>query len=145
MYKHLLIACDGSDLADKALDQGVALAKTLEAKVTIVNVTLPWTSVAVGEAGVALPPERYDTMATEGAIRILEKAADVAKQAGLSCDTVHMESRAPWEGIIKTANERGADLIVMSSHGRSGIARLLLGSQASDVVTHSTLPVLICR
>jgi nucleotide-binding universal stress UspA family protein len=56
-----------------------------------------------------------------------------------------MESRAPWEGIIQTAKERGADLIVMSSHGRSGIARLLLGSQASDVVTNSTIPVLICR
>ncbi|MEJ2124597.1 MAG: universal stress protein [Alphaproteobacteria bacterium] len=145
MYKHLLIACDGSDLSQKALEQGVALAKAIGAKITILNVTLPWTSVAVGESGVALPPERYDSMAAEGAALILEKAAEVAKNAGLSCDTVHMESRAPWEGIIQTAQEREADLIVMSSHGRSGIARLLLGSQANDVVRHSTIPVLICR
>lgn len=145
MYKHLLIATDGSDLAQKAVDQGVALAKVLGAKATAVHVTLPWTSVAVGEVAIALPPENYDKMTAESATRILALVTDAAKAAGVACTPVHIESNSPAEGIIHAAKEHGADLIVMSSHGRSGLARLLLGSEANEVVCRANLPVLICR
>ena len=145
MYKHLLIATDGSELAQKAIDQGIALAKALGAKLTAVHVTLPWTAVAVGEVAIALPPENYDKMAAEGAARILAIVTNAAKEAGIVCAAVHVEGRSPAEGIIHIAKEQGADLIVMSSHGRSGLARLLLGSEANEVVSRANLPVLICR
>jgi nucleotide-binding universal stress UspA family protein len=145
MYKHLLIATDGSDLAQKAIGQGLALAKALGAKITAVHVTLPWTAVAVGEVAIALPPENYEKIAAEGAVRILGEVTEAAKKEGVDCDTVHVEGRSPAEGIIHTAKDVGADLIVMSSHGRSGLARLLLGSEAGEVVSRSQMPVLICR
>ena len=145
MYKHLLIATDGSDLAQMAVDQGIALAKVLGAKTTAVHVTLPWTSVAVGEVAIALPPENYDKMTAESATRILALVTDAAKDAGVACTAVHIESNSPAEGIFHAAMEHGADLIVMSSHGRSGLARLLLGSEANEVVCRANLPVLICR
>ena len=69
----------------------------------------------------------------------------IAKQTGVTCETLHVKDQFPAEGIIETAKARGCDLIVMASHGRRGFARLLLGSQANKVVTHSTVPVLICR
>ncbi len=145
MYKHILIATDGSELAQKAVDQGFALAKALGADTLAVHVTAPWTSVAVGEVGVAFPPDDYDRVVTSSAKDILAAVAEAAKTAGVPSETLHVKDRLPAEGIIETARERGADLIVMSSHGRSGFARLLLGSEANEVVSKSTIPVLICR
>lgn len=145
MFKHLIIATDGSDLAQKAVTQGIALAKALDAKITAVYVSLPWTAVAVGEVAIALPPENYEKMSADTATRILTNVTEAAKEAGVPCGTVHVEGRSPAEGIIHTANEVKADVIVMSSHGRSGLARLLLGSEAAEVVSQSHIPVLICR
>jgi nucleotide-binding universal stress UspA family protein len=145
MYEHLIIATDGSELARKAVDQGVALAKALGAKLTAVHVTLPWTAVAVGEVAISMPPENYGKMTTENAARILAIVTEAAKDAGVTCVAAHVESDSPAEGIIHAAKEHGADLIVMSSHGRSGLARLLLGSEANEVVCRANLPVLICR
>jgi nucleotide-binding universal stress UspA family protein len=145
MYKHILIATDGSDLAGKALIQGLALAKDLAAKVTIVTVTEPWPTQMIGEAAIAFPFEDYEAAVTANAAEILSKAGEVASKAGISCERVHVKERYPSEGILETAKSRGCDLIVMASHGRRGLTRLMLGSQANDVVTHSTLPVLICR
>ena len=68
----------------------------------------------------------------------------MAKTAGVACETVHVMNY-PADAIIDTAKSKGCDLIVMSSHGRRGIARILIGSQAVNVLTHSTVPVLICR
>ena len=76
---------------------------------------------------------------------ILSKASATAGQSGVACSTVHLKERHPAEGILETAKARACDLIVMASHGRRGLSRLLLGSQAQNVVTHSTIPVLICR
>ncbi len=145
MYKHLLIATDGSELARKALDQGLALAKALGARVLIVHVTISWTSVAIGEITLSLPPENYERMAADTAQTILAEAAMAAKTAGVEFDTLHIKDHLPAQGIIDAATERGVDLIVMASHGRSGFARLLLGSEANEVVSKSTVPVLICR
>lgn len=145
MYKHILIATDGSELAQKAIDQGFELAKALAAKVTAVTVTEPWIAVAPGEMAVAFPVEEYEKGAAANAARILSVVDAAARQSGVTCDTLHVKDQFPAEGIIETAKERGCDLIVMASHGRRGLTRLLLGSQANKVVTHSTVPVLICR
>ena len=139
VYKHLLIATDGSEVAQKAVDQGFDLAKALNAKTTVIYVTPPW-SDTFGEDVSA-----YDKIDAEEAAKILSSVRDVAKKAAITCDTLHVKDRFPAEGIIETANARGCDLIVMASHGRRGLRRLILGSQANEVVTRSTIPVLICR
>jgi nucleotide-binding universal stress UspA family protein len=144
MYKHILIATDGSELAGKAVTTGLALAKTLGAKVTAVNATEPWTAMVTGEAALAFPIEEYEKSAAENAAKILSEVSAAAKKQGVACETVHVND-FPAEGTIATAKARGCDLIVMSSHGRRGLARVFLGSQAMRVLTLSTVPVLICR
>ena len=145
MYKHLLVAIDGSELAQNALEQGIALAKALDAKVTIVTVTEPWHAFTAGDGTVIFPIEEYETNITQWALETLRAAAKVAADADVACETIHVEENYPADGIIETAKQQQCDLIVMGSHGRRGLTRLLLGSQANQVVTHSTQPVLICR
>ncbi len=144
MYKHILIATDGSELAGKAVAAGLALAKQLKSKVTAVTATEPWTAMATGEAGFAFPVEEYEKGAAENAARILAEVTTAAKGQDVAVETVRVNDFAA-EGIIETAKARGCDLIVMASHGRRGLARVLLGSQAMRVLTMSTVPVLICR
>lgn len=144
MYKHVLIATDGSELAAKAVATGLELARALGAKVTAVTATEPWTTMMTGEPALVFPIEDYDKAAAQRADRILAEVEAAARQRGIACGTVHVKD-FPAEGIIATATARGCDLIVMSSHGRRGLARVLLGSQALSVLTHSTIPVLICR
>ena len=145
MYKHILIATDGSELAGKAVTTGLQLACTVGARVTCVTATEPWTAM-VGPDGPALvfPMEDYQRNTAAAAARILEHVKKEALSLGLECTTVHA-TEFPAEAIIATAREHNCDLIVMASHGRRGISRVLLGSQAAKVVTLSTLPVLICR
>lgn len=145
MFRHLVIATDGSELAEKAIAQGLALAKALGAKVTAVTVTEPLPSMVTGEALIALPLHDYEKAAAANAARILGGVTSAAKANGVACDVVHVAEQFPAEGIIATAEARGADLIVMASHGRRGLSKLLLGSQANKVVSHSAIPVLICR
>jgi nucleotide-binding universal stress UspA family protein len=145
MYKRILIATDGSDLAGKALAHGLALGKALASQVTVVTVTEPWVTQVMGEAAIAFPFEEYEKAMSANAAEILAKADEAAGKAGISCTTIHVKERHPAEGIIETAKAGTCDLIVMASHGRRGLSRLLLGSQAYNVITHSTIPVLICR
>jgi nucleotide-binding universal stress UspA family protein len=151
VYKHLLIATDGSGLAQKAVDQGFDLAKALKARATVINVTPCWTSTFSGEAALSFPSEisnkneNYNKIIPEEASKIFSAVDDAAKKADITCDTMHVIDRFPADGIIETATTRGCDLIVMASHGRRGVRRLILGSQANEVVTQSTIPVLIYR
>ena len=145
MFKHILIATDGSDLALKAVDQGLALAKALNAKATAITATEPWPTVALGEMAIAFPIDEYEKGCADGAAKILGVVSKRAEEAGVACQTLHVKDQLAAEGIVETAKLRGCDLIVMASHGRRGLSRLLLGSQANSVVTHSTVPVLICR
>jgi nucleotide-binding universal stress UspA family protein len=144
MYRHILIATDGSELAQKAVTAGLALAKELKATVTAVTATEPWSAMAGGEPALVFPIEEYDKAAAENAARILAGVSAAAKDAGVPCATVHVND-FPAEAIVETAKAKGCDLIVMASHGRRGLSKILLGSQASRVLTLSPLPVLICR
>ncbi len=145
MFKRILIATDGSDLAGKAVATGLSLAKTLGAEVVAVSATEPWTAMASSE-GMAFnfPIEEYEQSAADQAKGILAQVQKQAEPLGVRCEAVHV-SDFPAEGIMATAQGKGCDLIVMASHGRRGLSRLLLGSQATRVVTMSTVPVLICR
>jgi nucleotide-binding universal stress UspA family protein len=144
MYKHILIATDGSELAGRAVTAGLALAKALEARVTAMTATEPWSAMVMGEPALTFPIDDYEKAAAEKATRILASAASAAKDAGVAYETVH-ESDFPAEGIIATATDKGCDLIVMASHGRRGLSKLILGSQATRVLALTTVPVLICR
>lgn len=145
MYKHMLIAFDGSELAERALRQGLELAKAVGAKATALYVTMPWSSIAVGEVAVMFPPEEYEANAKSAAELQLKKAAEAAKSLGVACDVLHRSESQPYKAIVDTAAERGCDLIVMGSHGRRGIAGLLLGSVAMKTLTHTHVPVLVYR
>jgi nucleotide-binding universal stress UspA family protein len=145
MYAHILIATDGSELAGRALEQGLALAKTLSSRVTIVTVTEPWTAAVSGEWAVAFPVEEYEKAAAANAAKILSQVRETTAGIGVDCDTVHIKDQYPAEAIVEEAKARNCDLIVMGSHGRRGLARFVLGSQASRVLTHSTTPMLIVR
>jgi nucleotide-binding universal stress UspA family protein len=144
MYKHMLIATDGSELAERAVEVGIALAKAVGARVTAVTVTEPWTAMVIGEPALVFPVEEYEKAAAKNAERILAKVSDAAKAAGVECATLHV-SDFPAEGIVEAAQVHGCDLIVMASHGRRGLSKLLLGSQATRVLALSQVPVLICR
>jgi nucleotide-binding universal stress UspA family protein len=145
MFKHILIATDGSELAQKAVDQGLALAKAVGAKVTAVTVTEPWPVTLAGDVAVTYPIEEYEQGAAESAGKVLAAATGAAGKSGVPCTPLHVKDRFPAEGIIEAAKSKGCDLIVMASHGRRGLSKLLLGSQATEVLTHSTVPVLVCR
>jgi nucleotide-binding universal stress UspA family protein len=148
MYNHILIATDGSDLAGKAIAQGLALAKQIKARVTIVTATADWSvseMADLAERGATEPVQEYERKAATLAEKVLAKAADAAKAADVAATTHHAKDKAPADGIVETARAKGCDLIVMSSHGRGGIGRMLLGSVASKVVMLSPIPVLVCR
>jgi len=145
MFKNILIATDGSELAWKAVEHGVALAKSIGAKVTVVTVTLPFHIFTLDPLVVEDTADQYDKRIQEHAEKLLGGIATAAKAAGVACDTVHVEHEHPYRAIIDTANSRGCDLITMASHGRRGVSALLLGSETVKVLTHSKIPVLVHR
>lgn len=145
MYKHILIAFDASELSEKALCQGIDLAKAIGAKVTALYVTMPWSSIAVGEIAVMFPPDEYDKNAAAAAMEQLKLAQVRAKAKDVTCNILHKSDSQPHKAIVGTAEEKGCDLIVMGSHGRRGIAGLLLGSVAMKTLTHVHIPVLVYR
>ena len=148
MYQRILIATDGSELAGKAVSHGLALAKRLNAPVTAVTVTESWSVLELGRMarqGNQNPVTQFEEMAAAAATSILDKVRQAASAQGVTCDVVHVQDRHPADGIIATAKDKGCDLIVMASHGRRGFDRVLLGSQANEVLTHSRVPALIVR
>jgi nucleotide-binding universal stress UspA family protein len=148
MFKNVLIAADGSQLADRAIDQGLSLAKALGAKATAVTVTESWDALsraALAQKQVCNPVAGYEERMAAAANRILWSVGEKAKKLGVACTTIHVKGRHAAEGIIETAREQTCDLIVIAAHGRRGLAAALIGSQANRVVTLSPVPVLVCR
>jgi len=148
MYRHVLIATDGSELATKALEHGLDLAKRFGAQVTVVTVTEPWSPFDMAQEareGRPDPIGQFEAIAAAAANRILAGAVQQAKALGVAAECVHVKDRYPAEGIMSTANDKECDLIVMGSRGLRGLSRLLLGSQAYEVLTHCRVPALIVR
>ena len=147
MYRHFLISTDGSELAERAVAHGLSLAKFVGAKVTVIIVEEPvptvWWSVA--EYRLADITAKYDEEVKKHATSVLGRVANAAKQAGVPCDTIQVELVQPYEAIVATATDRGCDLIVMASHGRSGLSAVVLGSVTNKVPTHTKVPVLVVQ
>src|SRR5262249_12097284 len=139
MYANILLSTDGSDVARKGVKDGIALAKALNAKVIVITVTEPLpVYYGSGQAGGWIPSQeefdRYDAACKERAGKVLDEARAMAEQNGRSAELLHVPNAHPATAIIETAKSRGCDLIVMASHGRRGLRKLMLGSQTSEVL-----------
>lgn len=145
MYKHILIPTDGSKLAETAVQNGIAFAKEIGAKITVVTVTEPFHVIAIKPEMLEDTAVSHKQRAMEHAMAILAAVADAAKAVGVECDTVHVEKEHPYEAIIDTVQSRQCDLIMMASHGRRGVSAIVLGSETLKVLTHSKTPVLVYR
>ena len=148
MYKNILLSTDGSEVATKGVKHGLALAKALNAKATVVTVTEPLEiDYGGGHAGGWIPTkaefESFEAASKERAGRILDEARAMAETVGVAAEFMHVSDAHPATAIVKTAEDKGCDLIAMASHGRRGLRRLLLGSQTSEVLLNGKVPVLV--
>jgi nucleotide-binding universal stress UspA family protein len=147
MYKNILIATDGSKLSDKAVTHAIDLAQALGAKLTAFYAAPDYPLPAYADGVVYEPVSRkeYTKLAAEDAQKILDAVTAKAAAAGLDCRTAYSIAAAPWEAILAAAKKNKCDAIVMASHGRRGVAALLLGSETQKVLTHTKLPVIVVR
>ena len=148
MYANILLSTDGSDVARNGVKHGIALAKALNAKVTIITVTEPLpVDYGSGHASGWIPSKEvfdsFDAACRESAGKVLDEARAMAEQMGISAELVHVPNAHPATAIVETAKSKGCDLIVMASHGRRGLRKLLLGSQTSEVLVDGSVPVLV--
>jgi nucleotide-binding universal stress UspA family protein len=144
MYKTILVPTDGSEITAKAVDTAVTLAKTFGAKLVTLAVKEPFPYSAITEMQ-PIPPQDFFDAQERIAVKHLDHVKAACAAAGVECVASAVEAVHPWEAIIDFGNEQGADLIVMASHGRRGVAALLLGSETQKVLTHSPVPVLVVR
>ena len=149
-FKHILLPTDGSPLSEKGVKRGIAFAKGVKARVTAMHV-VPQFRILADEGMVATSAteqlrQRLVAEAQYRAKRIVERPAKWAKAAGVRCKGVIVPPGGLiYEQIIATARKEKCDLIFMSSHGRRGIAAMLLGSETAKVLAHSKIPVLVVR
>lgn len=148
MHQKILIATDGTELAEKAVSYGLSLAQSLKSQVSFVTITEPWIAGRTIErlqAAKEKPIDEYESTMAVWAEGVLSTAAKKAKEMSVDCETIHVKDQHPAEGIIETAESQGCSLIIMASHGRRGLKMVLLGSVANEVVSQSPVPVLIFR
>jgi nucleotide-binding universal stress UspA family protein len=145
MYTNILIPTDGSELSGKAVDHGIALAKRIGAKATVLTVLPDFHTFTTDTQMIEDTPAQYKTRMQQRAEKILDAVIHAAEAAGVACEGVHVEHEHPYQAIIDTAASRGCDLIVMASHGRHGLAAIVIGSETVKVLTHCQIPVLVHR
>lgn len=148
MFKNILIPTDGSRLSLKGAKTGVRLAKGLSARVTAVYVIAPFMPIAYGDAAVyvpALSPQAYKRSSEKAARRALGVVEAEAKKARVRCKSRFVTAAQVHEGVLRVARGEKCDAISMASHGRGGLAGVLLGSETTRVLAHSKLPVLVTR
>lgn len=144
MFKHILLATDGSASAEHAAKKAMDLARVHGARVTAAYVVDPYPYIGLGAVN-PMGFDAYMAAAQEAAAKAFVHLSDLAKAAGVQLEARLVEESHVVDGILSMADEASADLIVVGSHGRSGIQRLLLGGVAHKVVAQSTRPVLVVR
>ena len=145
MFRHMLLPTDGSPLSARAIDQGLALAKQLGARASVITVLEPLRAFNAASELLADVRESFEKDSREAAERTLQAAADQAAALGVPAATTVATGSQPYRQIIEAASQGGCDLIVMASHGRRGVSGLLVGSVTQKVLTHSSVPVLVIR
>ncbi|MGH6627455.1 MAG: universal stress protein [Burkholderiaceae bacterium] len=144
MFKHILVPVDGSPTSDQAIAKAAVLAKTFGSAVTAIYVVDPYPFTGVG-TDYAYGQAQYLSAATAEANEAVRAAKEAFEAAGVAVATDVVEGHTVYKGILETAEARGVDLIVMGSHGRRGLEKLMLGSVAQRVLSHAHLPVLVVR
>lgn len=148
MYEHIMLPFDDSELSQKAVKQGIALAKSIGAKMTVITVIVPFHTGITAPMTSEIVHELEHGRDEEAKKRVAKLHADIASRAksdGVPCDSAIALGGNPYEQIIAKAKKLKCDLIVMASHGRRGLDALLLGSETAKVLTHSKIPVLVVR
>ena len=144
MFKHILLPVDGSSTSLIAVEKVRGLAQAFKSTVTAIYVIDPYAFSGVGTDFSYAQAQYFGAATTEGN-EALKGAAEVLEAAGISVNTSIIECHAIYRGILETASSVGADLIVMGSHGRRGLEKLVLGSVAAQVLAHAHLPILVVR
>ena len=148
-FTHILLPTDGTRLSERAARDAIDLARLSHAKLTALHVIAPFQPPYYSEGYVSqaqlYSSTEYDRMARMEAKRLLAKVAAQARAAKVDCEAVTVEGRMPWKAIVETARKRDCDLIMMASHGRSGVEALIMGSETRKVLAHTRKPVLVCR
>jgi nucleotide-binding universal stress UspA family protein len=145
MFKHVLLPTDGSELSEMAIREGIRFAKECNAKLTGVSVTPEYHWLAIDAAVHQDTAEQFFAASQAQAKKQLTALQKAATEEGVSCDVDLEVNDHPFEAIIRTAERKGCDLILMASHGRRGVKGMLLGSETQKVLTHSKIPVLVYR
>ncbi len=147
MYTHILIPTDGSERSARAIEQGVAIAQAMGARVSGLFVApAPTPVVFEGLLPVGyMQPEQHAALSARAAKRHLDVIRRAARRAGVAFEAITVTGEYPAEAILHAATERHCDLIVMASHGRRGLAGVVLGCETQKVLTHTGIPVLVCR
>ena len=146
MFKNILLATDGSASSDHAAGVAVGMARVHGAKLTALYVVDPYPYLGLGETN-PMGFQAYMAAAQEHAAQTHAKVIELCKQGGAPVDLQVrlVENLGAAAGITQAASDAGCDLVIMGSHGRTGIARLMLGSVATKVVAQSPVPVLVVR
>lgn len=144
MFKHILVPVDGSPTAQLAVSKAIGLAKAFGSRISAIFVIDPYPFTGVG-TDFAYGQAEYLNAATAEANAAIKTAKAMFDEAGVSAETSVVEAHAAWRGVVQAAESAQADLIVMGSHGRSGLEKLVLGSVTQAVLSHTHLPVLVVR
>ena len=148
MFKQILVPVDGSDLSVAAVKRAVKFAKEAKAQITFYHAQPAFVPPLLAGEGVIMDAGAQQMFAEsreKEAKHLLKTATDHADAEGVKHNDVTDIHDAPWQGIIEAAKKNNCDLIFMSSHGRRGVASLLLGSETQKVLTHCKIPVLVFR
>lgn len=145
MFKHILIPIDGSEFSDRVIDLGVCFAKSIQARVTGFiaepDYTLPSYGELIQSQGESM--DDYAARARKHAESALQRIEARASAEGVVFDSAFVQNDHPVQAIAAAADQHGCDLIVMVSHGRRGLSKLIHGSVAQELIAHTKVPVLV--
>ncbi|MFC5519579.1 universal stress protein [Polaromonas jejuensis] len=144
MFKHILVPVDGSSTARQAIGKAIAIAEAFQSEVTVIYVIDPYAFTGVG-TDFSYGQAEYLSAATAEANEAITAAKQAFADHGITVTGSVVEGHAIYRGILDTAGSINADLIVMGSHGRRGLEKLVLGSVTAQVLSHAHLPVLVVR
>lgn len=147
MFRNILVPTDGSPLSRKAVKRAVQLAKEQNGRVTGIYIGPTWKPRGYDDSTPyrVVSPSEHAANVKKTATHILDAVRKEAEKAGVPCTTSFSQDDYPYVKILEAAGRNGCDLILMATHGRRGISRLLLGSETSKVLAHAKVPVLVCR
>lgn len=144
MFKHLLVPVDGSSTSRQSIEKAIAIAEAFKSAVTVIYVIDPYAFTGVG-TDFSYGQAEYLSAATAEANEAIEAAKQAFQEHGISVTASIVEGHAIYRGILETAESVNADLLIMGSHGRRGLEKLVLGSVTAQVLSHAHLPVLVVR